>query len=78
MNLPERDFLVALSARSVPVPDLEVEIDGLPLGPSWPDRKVTVGVDLTDDEQRLLVDLGWQVVDMDIDAVETALAGGTA
>ena len=41
------------------MPDLEVEIDGLPLGPSWPDRKVTVAVDLSDDEQRVLVDLGW-------------------
>ncbi len=60
------------------MPDLEVEIDGLPLGPTWPDRLVTVAVDLSDDEQRALVDLGWQVVDMDIEAVEAALAGGTA
>jgi ATP-dependent helicase YprA (DUF1998 family) len=74
----ERDFLVALSTRSVPVPDLEIEIDGLPLGPSWPDRLVTVAVDLSDDEQRALVDLGWQLVEMDIEAVEAALAGGTA
>ncbi|GAA3533266.1 helicase [Aeromicrobium flavum] len=72
----EREFLVALSRTSVPVPDLEVEIDGVPLGPSWPDRKVTVAVDLSDDERTMLADLGWDVVDMDIEAAVAALELG--
>lgn len=72
----ERDFLVALADTSVPVPDLDVEIDGLPLGPSWPDQKVTVDVDLSGDERAGLVDLGWTVISMDIEAARAALAGG--
>lgn len=72
----EHDFLVALADTSVPLPDLEVEIDGLPLGPTWPHHMVTVAVDLDDDERGVLEGLGWTVVTMDVEAVRTALAGG--
>ena len=72
----ERGYLLALSAEDVPLPELGVEIDGIPLGPSWPERKVTVALDLVDDERGLLVDLGWTVVDTDIDALRAALTEG--
>lgn len=72
----EKAFLEELRKAAVPVPDLEVEIDGLPLGPSWPDLKVTVAVDLSDEERTMLVDLGWSVVDMDIEAALAAVKVG--
>ena len=72
----ERVFLTALSVDGAPVPEYGPELDGIPLGPSWMDRKITVDVGLDEDERGELTALGWTVVDMDVDEVRDALKAG--
>jgi hypothetical protein len=72
----ERPFLAALAQDGVPVPGYGPEVAGIPLGPSWLDRRITVDVDLGDTERSDLVALGWTIVAMDVDAVRNALMPG--
>ena len=65
---------MALCAKNgLPVPDYGPEVHGIPLGPSWLDRKLTVDVDLGDGERSELEALGWTVVSMNIDDLRHAL-----
>ena len=57
----------------MPVPDFGPEVDGIPLGPSWLDRKLTVDVDLGESERTELAERGWTIVRMDIDELRQAL-----
>lgn len=70
-----RALLVALAAAGIPAPDDEPEVEGIPLGPSWIDARVTLDIDLLDDEPATLRAAGWTVVAPDPDAVRTALEG---
>ncbi len=72
----ERELVLRLAETDLAVPELGHEVDGLPLGPSWPDQRITVRLDLTPDEQSDLAGLGWTVVEDDVDAVRAALLGG--
>ena len=72
----ERSFLELLSLDGLPVPEYGPEVAGIPLGPSWLERKVTVDVDLSDGERGELTALGWTVVAMDVDDVRNALMAG--
>ncbi|HEV7772337.1 MAG TPA: DEAD/DEAH box helicase [Conexibacter sp.] len=74
----ERGFLELLARADMPVPEYGPEVDGIPLGPSWLDRKITVDVDLGDAERLDLVRRGWIVVAMDVDAVRDALKAGAS
>jgi len=74
----ERPFLRMLAQHGVPLPESGPEVGGIPLGPSWLDRKITVDVDLGDDERGDLAALGWTVVTMDVDAVVAALQAGVS
>jgi ATP-dependent helicase YprA (DUF1998 family) len=72
----EGPFLALLAQEGVPVPEYGPEVAGIPLGPSWLDRKITVDVDLGDTERSELMELGWTVVTMDVDDVRDALTAG--
>ena len=64
-----------LATAGVLPPELGREVEGLPLGPSWPSLQVTVDLDLSTDERKTLVDLGWTVlnIDMDVESIRNAL-----
>ena len=64
-----------LASTGLVPPELGQEVDGLPLGLSWPSLQVTVDLDLSLDERKTLVDLGWTVlnIDVDVDAIRNAL-----
>jgi ATP-dependent helicase YprA (DUF1998 family) len=72
----EAQFLTQLAQDGVPVPEYGPEVDGIPLGPSWLDVKVTVDFDLGEDERTALVALGWRVVTVDVDDVRKAMQAG--
>jgi len=72
----ERPFLALLAQDGLPVPEYGPEVCGIPLGPSWLDRRITVDVDLGDSERSDLATLGWTVVAMDVDEVRDALSAG--
>lgn len=74
----ERPFLALLAQDEVPVPEYGPEVAGIPLGPSWLDRKITVDVDLGDAERSDLAALGWTIVAMDVDDVRNALKAGAS
>jgi hypothetical protein len=69
----EGPFLELLAHADVPVPEYGPEVEGIPLGPSWLDRKITVDVDLGETERSELAALGWTVLPMNVDAVREAL-----
>jgi hypothetical protein len=69
----EEPFLALCAKNGLPVPDYGPEVHGIPLGPSWLDRKLTVDVDLGDGERSELEALGWTVVSMNIDDLRNAL-----
>lgn len=69
----EEPFLALCAEHGLPVPAYGPEVGGIPLGPSWLDRKVTTDVDLGDSERSELEALGWTVVRMDIDDLRNAL-----
>lgn len=71
----ERAVLEALAADGFPAPEDGPEVDGLPLGPSWPDLQVTLDLDFDDAERAVLRAAGWTVVALDPDAVRAALRG---
>ena len=75
----EARFLVQLARAGLPRPELGPEVDGIPLGPSWPERQVTLdlGLGLGDDERAALERRGWVVVEADVDAVRAVLEGGS-
>lgn len=72
----EGPFLAVLAQDGMPAPEYGPEVAGIPLGPSWLDRQITVDVDLGDTERSDLAALGWTVVAMDVDAVRNALQAG--
>ena len=69
----EEPFLALCAKIGLPVPDYGPEVHGIPLGPSWLDRKLTVDVDLGHGERSELEALGWTVVSMNIDDLRHAL-----
>jgi hypothetical protein len=70
----EADFLRLLAREGLPAPEFGPEVDGIPLGPTWPEQKLTLDVDFEADERATLEADGWTVVEMDVDAVRQALA----
>lgn len=72
----ERAVIERLAAAGLMPPKLGEELNGLPLGPSWPSVQVTIDLDLSDDERGTLVDLGWTVLNLEVDveAIRNALA----
>lgn len=72
----EREFLLDLHDADLVRPVLGHEVDGIPLGPSWPSRKVVVDADLDDLERAELEAHGWTVVRMTLENVRAALRTG--
>jgi hypothetical protein len=75
-TMRERSFLERLARDGVPAPEYGPEVEGIPLGPSWLDLRITVDVDLDDGERRDLAAIGWTVVAMDVDDVRDAITAG--
>lgn len=74
----ERALIAELAGRAVAVPEYGPEVDGIPLGLTWPAARVTVDTaDLTGDEREQLETLGWRIVEASADAIEAALEGAT-
>lgn len=69
----ERQILEELAAADLPVPVLGHEVDGVPLGPSWLERMVTVDLELAADERDRLEQENWVVVPADVDRIREAL-----
>ncbi len=70
----ERDFLLTLAASGdLPAPEYGPEVDGIPLGPSWTELRVTLDTDLDDEERQQLQAKGWTVIRMDMSTVREAL-----
>ncbi|MFC6287576.1 DEAD/DEAH box helicase [Nocardioides sp. GCM10027113] len=70
----ERGLLEQLAAADLPVPVLGLETgDGLPIDLAWPQQRVAVGIDMPEDDRDELVELGWSVVQPDVDAIRAAL-----
>ena len=69
----EEPFLALCAKNRLPIPDYAPEVAGIPLGPSWLDRKLTVDVDLGESERTELAAHGWTIVRMDIDELRHAL-----
>jgi hypothetical protein len=72
-TVAEVEFLEALAHEAIPVPEYGPEVDGIPLGPSWVESKVTVDVDLGDAERDALTASGWTLVPMVVEDVRDAL-----
>jgi hypothetical protein len=75
----EKEFVADLATAEVAVPELGYEsASGLPLGISWPDRRVVVDLDLADEDRQELSDEGWTLVRLDVDEIKRVLgeAGG--
>jgi ATP-dependent helicase YprA (DUF1998 family) len=69
----EQPFLTSCAQSGLPAPQYGPEVEGIPLGPSWLDRRLTVDVDLGDGERAELAASGWTIVPMDVDAIRAAL-----
>jgi superfamily II DNA or RNA helicase len=71
----ELALLRAINHSDAAASRLDVEVDGVPLGLTWPKYRLTVrSADLAEDEVETLVGLGWTVTELDVGAVRTALA----
>ena len=71
----ELELLRAIAADGLPLPDPGPEVNGIPLGPTWHDRRLTYTPDLEPSEASELKRDGWQVV-TEVHAVRAALTPG--
>ncbi|USQ79188.1 DEAD/DEAH box helicase [Ornithinimicrobium faecis] len=69
----EKALLAQLASQGVPVPEVGVEVDGLPIDIAWPEHKVAVLLEADEDFADELRDGGWMVVDPDADLIAAAL-----
>ena len=71
----EKAILETLSRHAIPKPELGYESDGgIPMSIAWPDERLVVVVDVSDDERDELAGEGWSVVQID-DAIAKLTAG---
>lgn len=71
----EQQILEVLSRHPIPKPELGHEsVGGIPMSLAWPDERLVIVVDLSNDERGELTDEGWSVVDVD-DAILRLTAG---
>ncbi|SOC50279.1 protein of unknown function [Blastococcus aggregatus] len=70
----ERELLVALAEADVAVPRQGEETpEGIVLSLSWPDQRVVVDINFSDEDRADLHGAQWQVVAPEVDAVRAAL-----
>lgn len=70
----ERTVLDLVWAVQGPEPVVGFEADGgVPLGVSWPDRRVAVDIALEPADVTVLIDAGWRIVPPDPETIRTAL-----
>ncbi|GAB2776637.1 DEAD/DEAH box helicase [Nocardioides salsibiostraticola] len=73
----EREVLLLLAEHALEQPKLGFEVDGLPLSVSWPDKKIVLDLDLTDEDRVDVRAHGWTIVPGQIDQLRDALEGST-
>ena len=71
----ERAILEILAQEEIAAPGEAAEVHGIPLSTTWPEAKVTIDVDLADEEKVVLEKAGWNVVECDAVSIRNALNG---
>jgi hypothetical protein len=75
--LPEElQFLMDVHGLGVDPPAMGDEVEGIPVGISWPAAKLAVELGLDAVDRRALESLGWRLVPADVDRVLQALGEG--
>lgn len=72
----EQSLLVALAEAGVDVPEMGLEVEGVPVSMTWTAPQPTaVLLEAEPGDDELLSDAGWTVVAADVEAIRSALAG---
>lgn len=70
----EQELVKALADSDIPVPSIGDEVDGgIPLEISWPQYRVAVDLDLSDDDRADLTAAGWALCANDVETIRTTL-----
>ena len=69
----EAALIRELAGSGVPLPDYGEEVHGVIANVSWPEQRIVVDLDLTDDDRDELAEQGWSVVADDPGLLREAL-----